>query len=34
MSGWVGMSPNAQLFPGARDAIETTLLPLLLSKKK
>ena len=29
MSGCVGMGPSALLFPGARDAVKTTLLLLL-----
>jgi hypothetical protein len=33
MSGCVGMGPSALLFPGARDAVKTALLLLLLSKK-
>jgi hypothetical protein len=34
MSGCVGMGPNALLFPGARDAVKTALLLLLVSKKQ
>jgi hypothetical protein len=34
MSGCVGMGPSALLFPGARYAVETALLLLLLSKKQ
>jgi hypothetical protein len=34
MSGCVGMGPSALLFPGARDAVKTALLLLLLSKKQ
>jgi hypothetical protein len=34
MSGYVGMISSAQLFPGPRDAVETALLLLLLSKKQ
>jgi hypothetical protein len=34
MSGCVGMGPSALLCPGTRDAIETALLLLLLSKKQ
>ena len=34
MSGCVGMDPSALLCPGARDAVKTTLLLLLLSKKQ
>jgi hypothetical protein len=33
MSGCVGIGPSALLFPGARDAVKTALLLLLLSKK-
>ena len=33
ISGCVGMSPSALLFPGARGAVKTALLLLLLSKK-
>jgi hypothetical protein len=33
MSGCVGMGPSALLFSGARDAVKTALLLLLLSKK-
>ena len=33
MSGCVGMGPSALLFPGAREAVHTALLLLLLSKK-
>ena len=33
MSGCVGMGPSALLCPGARDAVKTALLLLLLSKK-
>ena len=34
MSGCVGMGPSALLCPGARDALKTALLLLLLSKKQ
>jgi len=34
MSGCVGMGPSALLCPGARDAVKTALLLLLLSKKQ
>jgi hypothetical protein len=34
ISGYVGMGPSALLFPGARDAVKTALLLLLLSKKQ
>ena len=34
MSGCVSMGPSALLFPGARDAVNTALLLLLLSKKQ
>ena len=34
MSGCVGIGPSALLFPGARDAVKTALLLLLLSKKQ
>jgi hypothetical protein len=34
MSGCVGMGRSALLFPGARDAVKTALLLLLLSKKQ
>ena len=33
MSGCVCVGPGALLFPGARDAVKTALLLLLLSKK-
>ena len=32
MSGCVCMGPSALLFPGARDAVKTAMLLLLLSK--
>ena len=34
MSGCVGMGPSVLLFPGARDAVMTALLILILSKKQ
>ena len=34
MSGCVGMDPSALLFSGIRDAVNTALLLLLLSKKQ
>ena len=34
MSGCVGMDPSALLYPGARDAVKTVLLLLLLYKKQ
>jgi hypothetical protein len=33
LSGCVDMGPSVLLFPGARDAVKTALLLLLLSKK-
>ena len=34
MSGCVGMGPSALRFPEAREAVQTALLLLLLSKKQ
>ena len=34
MSGCVGVSPGAPLFPGAHDTVKTALLLLLSSKKQ
>jgi hypothetical protein len=34
MSGFVGMGPSALPFQGARDAVNTALFLLLLSKKQ
>ena len=32
MSGCIGIGPSALLFPGARDAVKTALLLLLLAR--
>ena len=34
MSGCIGIGPSAMLFPGARDAVKTALLLLLLFTKQ